>query len=108
MSYRIEVTSFFAKQLKRLIKKYPSLKLVYALLIQSLHKNPNQGVLIRRGCYKILIPIASEGKGKSVGARAITHIQVMSSKIYLLSIYDKPEQSTISDKDLDNLPDTLS
>ena len=53
-------------------------------------------------CYKIRIAISSKGKGKSGGARVITHLQIIETKIYLLSIYDKSEQSDISDKDLDN------
>jgi hypothetical protein len=40
--------------------------------------------------------------GKSGGARVITHVQVIDTKIYLLSIYDKSEQSDINDKELDN------
>ncbi|MFO0322600.1 MAG: type II toxin-antitoxin system RelE family toxin [Bacteroidota bacterium] len=43
MSYNIEVTAYFAKQLKRLAKKFPSLKKEYAELIASLKENPEQG-----------------------------------------------------------------
>ncbi|MBC6109793.1 type II toxin-antitoxin system RelE/ParE family toxin [Pedobacter fastidiosus] len=102
MNYNIEVTHFFEKQLKRLAKKFPSLKLEFLALIQSLKENPEQGKSLGNNCYKIRISIASKGKGKSGGARVITHLQVVESKIYLLSIYDKSEQSEISDKELDN------
>jgi len=43
MSYNIEVTAYFGKQLKRLVKKFPSLKNEYANLISSLKENPEQG-----------------------------------------------------------------
>lgn len=102
MSYKIEVTPFFDKQLKRLSKKFPSLKKEFAELIVSLKQNPEQGKSIGNHCYKIRLSIASKGKGKSGGARVITHVQIIQTKIYLLSIYDKSELSTISDKDLDN------
>jgi len=46
--------------------------------------------------------IASKGKRKSGGAMVITHVQIIQTKVYLLSIYDKSEQSNISDKDLDS------
>lgn len=102
MSYKIEATDYFAKQLKRLAKKYPSIKIDFAELISSLKTNPTQGVSLGNNCYKIRIAISSKGKGKSGGARVITHLQIIETKIYLLSIYDKSEQSDISDKDLDN------
>lgn len=49
--------------------------------------------------------IASKGKGKSGGARVITYsanilIQKCEGELILLSVYDKSEQSTISDKEI--------
>jgi mRNA-degrading endonuclease RelE of RelBE toxin-antitoxin system len=102
MSYNIEVTAHFGKQLKRLAKKFPSLKNEYAELIVSLKENPEQGIDLGNNCYKIRLAIASKQKGKSGGARVITYVQVIDTKIYLLSIYDKSEQADINDKNLDN------
>ena len=102
MSYNIEVTAFFEKQLKRLSKKFPSLKKEFAQLIISLKSDPRQGKTIGNNCFKIRFVIASKGKGKSGGTRIITHVQIIQNKVYLLSIYDKSEQSDIQDKDLDN------
>lgn len=98
MSYNIEVTHFFEKQLKRLAKKFPSLKHEFLNFIESLQENPEQGKSLGNSCYKIRISIAS--KGKSGGARIITHLQIIENKIFLLSIYDKSEQSDITDKEL--------
>jgi mRNA-degrading endonuclease RelE of RelBE toxin-antitoxin system len=100
MSYKIEITAYFEKQLKRLAKKFPSLKMEFKNLIGSLKENPEQGTSIGNNCFKIRIAIASKNKGKSGGARIITHVQIIKTKVYLLSIYDKSEQSDISDKDL--------
>jgi mRNA-degrading endonuclease RelE of RelBE toxin-antitoxin system len=100
MNYDIEVTSFFERQLKRLIKKFPSLKKEIVLLANSLRNNPTQGKGIGENCFKIRIAIASKGKGKSGGGRIVTHIKVEQTKIYLLTIYDKSEQSDITDKDI--------
>jgi mRNA-degrading endonuclease RelE of RelBE toxin-antitoxin system len=100
MSYKIEVTHFFTKQLKHLAKKHPSIKGDFAKLIISLKEKPIQGTNLGNDCYKIRMAISSKGKGKSGGARVITHIQVIDTKIFLLSIYDKSEQPDISDKDL--------
>ncbi len=100
MSYRIEATSYFEKQLKRLAKKYPSLKQEFSNLLNQLQENPELGKSLGNNCYKIRLAIASKGKGKSGGARVITHLQIIKTKVYLLSIYDKSEQSDISDNDL--------
>ncbi len=100
MSYEIEVTAFFEKQLKRLIKKFPSLKAEYIELIDSIKQNPQQGAALGNNCFKIRLAIASKGKGKSGGARVISHIQIVKTKVFLLSIYDKSEQIDITDKDL--------
>jgi mRNA-degrading endonuclease RelE of RelBE toxin-antitoxin system len=100
MSYKIELTALFEKQLKRLTKKFPSLKNEFAQLIILLKENPKQGTAIGNNCYKIRLAIASKGKGKSGGARVITHVQITRTTIYLFSIYDKSEQSDITDNDL--------
>lgn len=102
MSYNIEVTAYFGKQLKRLVKKFPSLKKEYAELISSLKENAEQGTNLGNNCYKIRLGIASKQKGKSGGARIITPVQILDNKIYLLSIYEKSGQADIGNKELDN------
>ena len=59
-----------------------------------------QGTHIGNKCYKIRLAIKSKGKGKSGGARVITHIVVSNEEIYLLSIYDKADQDSITDKQI--------
>lgn len=103
MSYKIKTIPRFEKELKRLAKKYPSLKAEYIALVKSLSENPEQGTSIGNRCFKIRISISSKGKGKSGGARVITYIQIADSEVYLLSIYDKSEQENISDKELTSL-----
>ena len=100
MSYKVFTIPPYDKELKRLAKKYPSLKNEYARLIESLEQNPQQGTPIGNNCYKIRLAIASKGKGKSGGARVITHVQVTKTSVYLLSIYDKSEKENIEDEEL--------
>jgi mRNA-degrading endonuclease RelE of RelBE toxin-antitoxin system len=52
MNYNIEVTSYFKKQAKRLVKKYPSLKSEILQLISLLEVNPQQGTPIGNDCFK--------------------------------------------------------
>jgi mRNA-degrading endonuclease RelE of RelBE toxin-antitoxin system len=107
MNYSIEVSDKFEKDLKRLSKKFPSLKKEYAELISSLKENPFQGNQLANGCYKIRIAIASKGKGKSGGARVITHVFVSGKVVYLLTIFDKSEHESISEKDIQNILNTI-
>jgi mRNA-degrading endonuclease RelE of RelBE toxin-antitoxin system len=103
MSYKVKSIAVFEKQAKRLIKKYVSLKKELLELVNELKENPERGTPVGKNCFKIRIAIASKGKGKSGGARIITNFVVTDSTVYLLSIYDKSEQKSLSDKDLDEL-----
>ncbi len=100
MNYKVISIPFFDRQFKRLAKKFPSLKNDFQELVDSLIENPVQGDSIGKGSYKIRLSITSKGKGKSGGARIITHVLVQSELVYLLSIYDKSEQSSISNDEL--------
>ena len=100
MSYKVKAIPKFEKNLKRLAKKYPSLKSEYTNLVKSLKENPKQGTFIGHNCYKIRLAIASKGKGKSGGARVITNFVVADDLVYLLTIYDKSEKENLSDKEL--------
>lgn len=100
MNYNIEVTAHFTKQLKRLVTKFPSLKNEFHILVSTLKENPEQGTYIGNNCYKMRMSISSKGRGKSGGARVITHVQIIETKVFLLSIYDKFELNDIGDKDL--------
>ena len=42
-------------------------------------------------------------EGKSGGARVITNFVVTEDTVYLLSIYDKSEKETLTEKDLNEL-----
>ena len=100
MSYNVVTIPPFDRQLKRLVKKFPSLKTEYANLIENLELKPEHGTAMANGCYKIRVAIKSKGKGKSGGARVITHVQIVENNVFLLAIYDKSEQEDISDKEI--------
>lgn len=92
----------FRRHFKRLAKKYPSLVNDYDLFKNELHKNPFQGVDLGGGTRKVRMSIASKGKGKRGGARVITFNLVQHEdetiEITLLTIYDKGEISSVTDK----------
>jgi mRNA-degrading endonuclease RelE of RelBE toxin-antitoxin system len=107
MSYNVIAVPKFRKELKKLAKKYPSLKVEFATLIKSLETNPEQGTALGKNCYKIRLSIKSKSKGKSGGARVITNIVITDTIVYLLSIYDKADKENLTDKELEELLKTL-
>lgn len=68
--------------------------------------NPFEGVDLGMGVRKVRMSIKSKGKGKSGGARVITYSLTADDEdinLTLLTIYDKSERSTISDKEIKDL-----
>lgn len=107
MKYSVDVTSYFEKRAKPLLKKYPSLKNELLALVNELETSPKLGTPIGKDVYKIRLAIQSKGKGKSGGARIITCVKIISSKVYLVDIFDKSDQENIADKDLQLLINKL-
>lgn len=106
MSFEIITTPDFKRELKRLAKRYVSLKDDYIKFLKELHENPLRGKPLGKGLRKIRMSITSKGKGKSGGARVITHnilASINNGKIVLVIIYDKSEQENISDKEIKKL-----
>ena len=100
MSFKVETIAPFRKEAKKLIKKYPSLKDELAELGTLLSMDPTHGISLGNNCYKIRLSVASKGKGKSGGARVITHFYVSDKTVFLLSIFDKSDQKSISDSQI--------
>ncbi|MCY7422312.1 MAG: type II toxin-antitoxin system RelE/ParE family toxin [Chitinophagaceae bacterium] len=103
MSYNVILIENFKKESKRLIKKFPSLKQELKTLNDKLEDNPAIGTPLAKSCYKIRLAVASKGKGKSGGARIITHVYVEGKKVFLLSIYDKSEREDIDNQEIERL-----
>ena len=93
----------FQKQAKKLIKKYPSIKSELLNLFSILKENPLIGTPIGGNCYKIRLAIGSKNKGKSAGARVVINVYIDEKEVYLLTIYDKSDKSSISDQELKEL-----
>ena len=102
MKVEIVLGDEFKRQFKRLAKKYPSLKDDFITFKKELADKPFQGSDMGSGTRKVRMAIASKGKGKSGGARVITFNVIQheddSIEITLLTIYDKGEISSVTDK----------
>ncbi len=107
MKTKIITSENFRKKAKRFLKKYQSLKTELQILEKQLLVNPELGTNIGNDCYKIRIAVQSKGKGKSGGLRVITNVVIHINQendnlkiIGLVTIYDKSEYDSISDKNL--------
>nr|WP_302335431.1 addiction module toxin RelE [uncultured Prevotella sp.] len=94
----ISVSDDFAKEAKRLAKKYPSFKQDYKDFLLSIKNNPLQGDEITKNIRKIRMAIKAKGKGKSGGARVITFniiTDIKNGHVVFLLLYDKEDASTV-------------
>lgn len=103
MNCKITVTPDFLKEMKRLAKRYRSLKSDLAGLGEELRQNPFLGTDLGHHLRKVRLAITSKGKGKSGGARVITYTVIIAqtdAEVKLITIYDKSERENISDAEL--------
>jgi mRNA-degrading endonuclease RelE of RelBE toxin-antitoxin system len=110
----VRLTKNFKAEAKPLLKKYHSLSKDLLKLEEELNQNPRSGVSLGHDAYKIRLKIASKGKGKSGGARVITLVETIligvveamlneETTVNLISIYDKADVDSITDKELREL-----
>lgn len=111
MNYNFEYTPVFRKELKRLAKKYKSLKNDLQNLVEEIKENPLLGTNLGDGIKKIRLNISSKNKGKSGGARVIIHEIIFNidteseeKNILFVSIYDKSEYDSV---DLEIIKDII-
>jgi len=110
MNYRIEVGRDFSRNLKRLGKRYRSIKQDYAKLLAELSANPLAGTNLGDGVRKVRMAIAAKNKGKSHGARVITFHYAVDEEhgiLSLLTVYDKAERENITPAEIAALLDEL-
>ena len=99
MKVTIGTIDEFERQVRRLAKKYKSLKGDLRDFQESIIENPFQGSDLGGGVRKIRMAIGSKGKGKSGGARVLTLTVLVTgdADVTLLTIYDKEEIDNVSD-----------
>jgi mRNA-degrading endonuclease RelE of RelBE toxin-antitoxin system len=103
MANNVRLTAFFIKKAKRLLKKYRTLQSSLDKLEHDLIRNPKMGNSYGSNIYKVRLADESKGKGKSGGFRVITYLieeNRESTDIYLITIFDKSEESSIDRDDI--------
>lgn len=106
MNCKITTAPDFDRDIKTLAKRYPSIRDDYKSFLEEIKSNPFMGTQLGHHLHKVRFAITSKGKGKSGGARVITHVllyAINEADVILLTIYDKTDQATITDKELKSL-----
>src|SRR5256885_5692368 len=108
----IKITRGFRREARRLLRKFPSLDKDLSQLQEQLIANPESGTPLGNHAFKIRLAIRSKGRGKSGGARVITYLETEiigyiekenATAVNLITIYDKSEVASISQKELRQL-----
>lgn len=111
MNINIALSKAFKINAKRVAKKYNSFPVDIQKVIDQLLENPRLGTSLGNGLYKIRFAVQSKNKGKSGGARLITHVEATlillepeeTVEVLLLTVYDKSEIDTIGMEELEEI-----
>ena len=106
MSYEVRVVDEFQKDVKKLYKKYRSIKKNIFELIEKLEEDYAIGIDLGNNLYKIRVKNSDIG-GKSGGYRVIYYTRLSNERIYLLTIYSKTQKESIDVKILEPILNRL-
>lgn len=102
MNINVDYTLEFKRNIRQLIKKYPSIRRDIEPIIQGLQQGELLGDRIQHSgyvIYKLRVKNSDNRKGKSTGYRVIYYLKT-AANIVLVTIYSKSEQSDITTNEL--------
>ena len=111
MKNKVIATPYFVSRFKKFRNKFISMDEDIAALEKELLNDPFTGQNLGANLFKVRLSSKSKGKGKSGGFRVITYLMKKLEtgyEIYLITIYDKSEETTILKKDLIQLVKNIS
>ena len=91
----------FEKELKQLAKKHTSIDKDFERFVKELSVNHFMGSKPGNNCFKVRMNIKSKKAGKRGGDRVITCVKLESTKLYLVSVFDKAYRESISKEEID-------
>jgi len=103
MSLKIISLDSFAKDVKKLHKRYKNITNDLSNLRNELYKNPRGGIELGNNCYKIRLKNSSIPTGKSGGFRVIYYFLDHEQTIYLMAMYSKSDLENIKNHQLINI-----
>lgn len=111
MVNNVTLTPRFEHRYKRFSKKFTSLEKEVDDLIANLIETPMLSESPGLGLYTIRLAVRSKGRGKSGGFRIVSYLITetgSSTDIFLLTIYDKSEDSSVDKTTLLDMVNELS
>ena len=90
--YKYQISDYFKKHLRMLLKKDPQLKNVVFETLKNFSKE--QAISLGNGVYKLRIK--RSGSGKSGGYRLLLLVAEFAKQIAPIYIYSKADRATIS------------
>lgn len=101
--YHIEQTAFFAKQVKKLTKRYRKIRKDIDHFLDGIQNIDHLGITLGDNLYKTRIRNSSAQKGKSGGFRLFTLVNYNTKQIVLVYIYSKSDLENITEQELDEI-----
>jgi len=98
MNYKVKILETAKKDVKKLYKKYKSIKQDLLRLIEILEVNPKKGIHLGKNYYKIRIKNSDIKKGKSGGYRVIYYLIDENQEVWILKIYSKSDIDNLSNE----------
>jgi mRNA-degrading endonuclease RelE of RelBE toxin-antitoxin system len=108
--YSVKITDIFAKETKKLSKKYRHIQKDCLPLLDQLEAGQLVGDAVSgfdNKLYKVRVPSSDQKKGKRGGFRVIYYIVSDENEIFLLTIYAKATQANIKNNDVRKMLDQL-
>ena len=101
--YSVKITDTFARETKKLAKKYRHIREDFLPLLDQLESGLLAGDAVagfENKVYKARVASSDQKKGKSGGFRVIYYIVSDKNEILLLTVYAKAKQADIKDNDV--------
>jgi len=103
MNLKIISLETFAKDVKKLHKRYKAIAQDLRSLESELQENPKCGISLGNACYKIRLKNSSVPTGKSGGFRVVYYYVDEENNLYLMAMYSKTELENISDERINEI-----
>lgn len=101
--YHIVKTDFFAKQVKKLSKRYRNIETDIDNYLEQITGIEQLGIALGNNLFKTRMKNSSAQRGKSGGYRLITHVNYSQRQIALIYIYSKSDLENVSEQELDEI-----
>jgi len=98
MNFKFVVTEVFSRQVKKLAKRYPKIKIDLSNFKQDFNEGRVKGRAIpglKHKVYKARMKSTDMQRGKRGGYRVIYYLQTIQNRVILLTIYAKARRENI-------------